>query len=267
MTSFAYIYLRNQLRPIKRLARAATAFGRGRHMRFTPAGAAEMRAAGTAFVDMRARIERHIETRTLMLSGVSHDLRTPLTRMRLALTMLDDADRIPLEQDVIEMQQMIDAFLSFAAGESEGEPEKIDATELVRLLVKDAQRANLPVSFYMSEGTGTTLLRPIAMRRALDNLINNAVRYGNRAEVSITITNKFVRFRVEDDGPGIPEAQRSDAQQAFVRLDPARNQDKGSGVGLGLAITADIARAHGGTLRLSDSKRLGGLKADMIIGR
>ena len=128
-----------------------------------------MRAAGTAFVDMRARIERHIETRTLMLSGVSHDLRTPLTRMRLALTMLDDADRIPLEQDVIEMQQMIDAFLSFAAGESEGEPEKIDATELVRLLVKDAQRANLPVSFYMSEGTGTTLLRPIAMRRALDN--------------------------------------------------------------------------------------------------
>ena len=267
VTSFAYIYLRNQLRPIKRLARAATAFGRGRHMRFTPAGAAEMRAAGTAFVDMRARIERHIETRTLMLSGVSHDLRTPLTRMRLALTMLDDADRIPLEQDVIEMQQMIDAFLSFAAGKSEGEPEKIDATELVRLLVKDAQRANLPVSFYMSEGTGTTLLRPIAMRRALDNLINNAVRYGNRAEVSITITNKFVRFRVEDDGPGIPEAQRSDAQQAFVRLDPARNQDKGSGVGLGLAITADIARAHGGTLRLSDSKRLGGLKADMIIGR
>lgn len=267
VTSIAFIYLRNQLRPIKRLARAATAFGRGRHMPYTPQGAAEMRAAGAAFVDMRNRIERQIETRTLMLSGVSHDLRTPLTRMKLALSLLDDEDRIPLEKDVTEMQEMINGFLDFAAGESEGEPEEIDPAELVRLMVKDARRVGQPVTLYMVEGSGTAMLRPIAMRRALDNLVSNAVRYGKRAEVSVTITEKSLRFRVEDDGPGIPKERRGDAQRAFVRLDLARNQDKGSGVGLGLAITADIARAHGGALRLGRSERLGGLRADIVIAR
>ena len=267
ITAIAFIYLRNQLRPIKRLADAAEAFGRGRHLPYTPAGATEVRSAGTAFVDMRNRIERQIETRTLMLSGVSHDLRTPLTRMRLALSMLEDQDRLPLEQDVTEMQRMIDAFLSFAAGDNEGAPEQVKPEALARELVKDAQRAGQPVTFHKIEGAGTVILRPLAMRRALDNLISNAVRYGAKAEVSVAVTDKSVRFRVEDDGPGIPEAQRADAQRPFVRLDRARNQDKGSGVGLGLAIATDIARAHGGVLRLGHCDRLGGLRADIVIAR
>ncbi|MEL6619201.1 MAG: ATP-binding protein [Pseudomonadota bacterium] len=267
MTLIAFIYLRNQLRPIKRLARAAEAFGRGRHMAYAPAGATEVRAAGTAFVDMRARIERQIETRTLMLSGVSHDLRTPLTRMRLALSMMDDDARDTLEPDVQDMQRMIDAFLDFAKSEGEGAPETVDPIALARSVVDDATRGGQPVTLRSVKGEGTVMLRAMAMRRALDNLVTNAVRYGGRAEVSVTLTDKSLRFRVEDEGPGIPEERRAEAQRPFTRLDEARNQDKGSGVGLGLAIATDIARAHGGVLRLGRSERLGGLRADIVIAR
>ena len=266
-TLVSFIYLRNQLRPIRRLARAAEAFGRGRHMPYTPAGASELRAAGTAFVDMRNRIERQIETRTLMLSGVSHDLRTPLTRMRLALSMVDDDTRDALQADVDDMQQMIDAFLDFAKGEGEGEAEAVDPIAMARGLVDNAQRGGQPVTLHEVDGEGTVMLRPVAMRRAVGNLISNAVRYGGRAEVSVALTEKALRFRVEDDGPGIPEDRRADAQRPFTRLDEARNQDKGGGVGLGLAIATDIARAHGGVLRLGESERLGGLRADIVIAR
>lgn len=266
-TLIAMIYLRNQLRPIKRLAIAAEGFGRGRHIAFSPAGATEVRAAGTAFVDMRNRIERQIETRTLMLSGVSHDLRTPLTRMRLALAMLDDAEREPLEQDVDEMQGMIDAFLDFTKGGQGAEPEAVDMTVWIKQVVADAGRAGRDVKLVHCEGEGTVMLRLVAMRRALDNLIGNAVRYGSSAEVSMVLTDKSLRLRVEDDGPGIPENRRVEAQRPFTRLDPSRNQDKGSSVGLGLAIATDIARAHGGVLRLGESERLGGLRADIVIAR
>jgi two-component system osmolarity sensor histidine kinase EnvZ len=266
-TLIAMIYLRNQLRPIKRLAIAAEGFGRGRHIAFSPAGATEVRAAGTAFVDMRNRIERQIETRTLMLSGVSHDLRTPLTRMRLALAMLDDAEREPLEQDVDEMQGMIDAFLDFAKGGQGAEPEAVDMTVWIKQVVADAGRAGRDVKLVHCEGEGTVMLRLVGMRRALDNLIGNAVRYGSSAEVSMVLTDKSLRLRVEDDGPGIPESRRVEAQRPFTRLDPSRNQDKGSSVGLGLAIATDIARAHGGVLRLGESERLGGLRADIVIAR
>ena len=266
-TLIAMIYLRNQLRPIKRLAIAAEGFGRGRHIAFSPAGATEVRAAGTAFVDMRNRIERQIETRTLMLSGVSHDLRTPLTRMRLALAMLDDAEREPLEQDVDEMQGMIDAFLDFTKGGQGAEPEAVDMTVWIKQVVADAGRAGRDVKLVHCEGKGTVMLRLVAMRRALDNLIGNAVRYGSSAEVSMVLTDKSLRLRVEDDGPGIPENRRVEAQRPFTRLDPSRNQDKGSSVGLGLAIATDIARAHGGVLRLGESERLGGLRADIVIAR
>lgn len=270
VTVIAILYLRNQLRPIKRLARAAEAFGRGRHEPYTPTGALEVRAAGNAFLDMRARIERQIEQRTLMLSGVSHDLRTPLTRMRLGLSMLDDADREPLENDVDDMQQMLDAFLNFVRGAGEGEPEDIDPRQLVEEVVQEAKRAGLNVSLVAQEGegTGTVKLNALAIRRALDNLISNAVRYGTRAEVSVMLSEKTLRIRVEDDGPGIPEEQRAEATRPFTRLDASRNQDKGSGVGLGLAITTDIARAHGGVLRLgSAGAPLGGLRADIVIAR
>lgn len=269
VTVIAILYLRNQLRPIKRLARAAEAFGRGRHEPYTPAGASEVRAAGNAFLDMRNRIERQIEQRTLMLSGVSHDLRTPLTRMRLSLSMLEDAERELLEQDVDDMQEMLDAFLSFAKGAGEGEPEAVDPRALVSTVVEDAKRAGRDVTLVAQEGegTGTVKLNVLAMRRALDNLISNAVRYGSRAQVSVMLSDKSLRVRVEDDGPGIPEQRRSEATRPFTRLDAARNQDKGGGVGLGLAIANDIARAHGGTLRLGVSEHLGGLCADIVIAR
>jgi two-component system, OmpR family, osmolarity sensor histidine kinase EnvZ len=270
MTLISFVYLRNQLRPIKRLARAAEAFGRGRHVPYTPTGAVEVRAAGAAFVDMRARIERQIEQRTLMLSGVSHDLRTPLTRMRLGLAMIDDDDAEPLLQDVNDMQGMLDAFLDFAKGAAEGEAEALDPHALMQTAVEDAQRAGRNVTLLPPEGdgTGTVRLRRMAILRAVDNLISNAVRYGARAEVSVLLTDKTLRIRVEDDGPGIPEDLRTEAVRPFSRLDPARNQNSGSGgVGLGLAIATDIARAHGGTLRLGSSDSLGGLRADIIVAR
>ncbi|MGC3937644.1 ATP-binding protein [Roseobacter sp. EG26] len=269
ITVIAILYLRNQLRPIKRLARAAEAFGRGRHEPYTPSGAVEVRSAGNAFLDMRNRIERQIEQRTLMLSGVSHDLRTPLTRMRLSLSMLEDDERALLEQDVDDMQGMLDAFLNFVKGAGEGKPEAVDPVELVSSVVEDARRAGRNVALMPTdgEGGGTVKLNIATMRRALDNLISNAVRYGARAEVSVMLTEKTLRIRVEDDGPGIPEERRAEATRPFTRLDPARNQDKGGSVGLGLAIATDVARAHGGVLRLSSSDRLGGLRADIVIAR
>jgi two-component system osmolarity sensor histidine kinase EnvZ len=267
MTLIAFIYLRNQLRPITRLAEAAEAFGKGRIVTYRPSGAVEVRAAGNAFLDMRNRIERQIEQRTLMLSGVSHDLRTPLTRLKLGLSMLDDAEAEDLRRDVDEMQSMLDEFLNFARGISEADPEPVDPAALLRDLVEDFARAGKPVALVAMEGRGTIPLRRLAMRRAVENLIGNAVRYGSRAEVSMMLTEKSLRIRVEDDGPGIPPAQRNEAVKPFTRLDTARNQNKGSGVGLGLAIATDIARAHGGVLRLGESERLGGLQADIVIAR
>jgi two-component system osmolarity sensor histidine kinase EnvZ len=268
MTLIAYLYLRNQLRPIKRLAGAAEAFGRGRHLPYSPSGAVEVRAAGNAFIDMRARIERQIEQRTMMLSGISHDLRTPLTRLRLGVSMLDDADRDALERDIDDMQKLIDAFLDFARGNADSaQPEPTAIPEFVHTVVDDCRRAGTPVELVTTDGAGQVMLRQTAMRRALENLIGNAKRYGTRCEVSVALTEKSLRIRVEDDGPGIAAEHRDAALRPFVRLDPARNQDKGSGVGLGLAIAADIARAHGGVLRLGESDTLGGLRADIVIAR
>jgi two-component system osmolarity sensor histidine kinase EnvZ len=268
MTLIAFLYLRNQLRPITRLADAAEAFGRGRTVPYTPSGAVEVRAAGRAFLNMRARIERQIEQRTMMLSGVSHDLRTPLTRLRLGLSLLEDEDRVPLERDVEDMQGLIDAFLDFARGDAEtGPAEQTDPIALVQDIVQNAARGGQAVELAQVSGAGTVALRNAAVRRAVENLIGNAVRYGTRCQVSVTLSDSSLRIRVEDDGPGIPAEQRDSALKPFVRLDPARNQDKGSGVGLGLAIAADVARSHGGVLRLSTSEALGGLRADIVIAR
>ncbi|MEM9497492.1 MAG: ATP-binding protein [Pseudomonadota bacterium] len=267
MTVIAFLYMRNQLRPITRLAAAAEAFGRGRHLEYRPAGAVEVRAAGNAFVDMRARIERQIEQRTLMLSGVSHDLRTPLTRLKLALSMLDAPERAAMEQDVTDMERLISEFLEFARGAQEGEPEPTDPVALVSGIVEDFQRSGRDVRFAGAEGAGIVPLRPGGIKRAVENLVGNAVRYGKRADVSVQITPRSLRIRVEDDGPGIPQDQREQAMKPFARLDEARNQNLGTSVGLGLSIALDIARAHGGTLRLGESEVLGGLRADIVIGR
>ncbi|MET4103142.1 two-component system osmolarity sensor histidine kinase EnvZ [Roseovarius sp. MBR-78] len=267
MTLISFFYLRAQLRPITRLAEAAEAFGRGRHVPYRAKGAAEVRAAGRAFIDMRERIERQIEQRTLMLSGVSHDLRTPLTRLRLGLAMLDEDEAAPMLRDVDDMQRLLDGFLDFARGAQEGEAEPVDPLALVARVVDDMQRAQVPVTLIAAEGAGEVLLRPDGIRRAVENLVLNAVRYGSRAEVSVTLSERGLRIRIEDDGPGIPPESREEALRPFARLEPARNQNRGTGVGLGLSIVVDVARAHGGTLRLGESARLGGLCADIVIAR
>lgn len=267
MTLVSYLYLRNQVRPITRLAKAAEAFGRGQHMPYRPAGPTEARAAGRAFVDMRARIERQIEQRTLMLSGVSHDLRTPLTRLRLGVAMLDEAEAAPMLRDVDDMQRLLDGFLDFARGAQEGEAEPVDPVALVRRVVEDMQRATVAVTLVEVEGAGQVPLRKGGIRRAVENLITNATRYGSRAEVSVMVSEQSLRIRIEDDGPGIPPENREEALRPFARLEPARNQNRGTGVGLGLSIVVDVAHAHGGTLRLGESARLGGLCADIVIAR
>jgi two-component system osmolarity sensor histidine kinase EnvZ len=267
MTLIAYLFLRNQLRPIKRLADAAEAFGKGRAVAYRPRGATEVRAAGAAFLDMRARIERQIEQRTLMLSGVSHDLRTPLTRLKLSLSLMPEDDEVRAAlRDVADMERLVDEFLAFARGDAMELPEPTDPVALVGLSVTNAQRAGQSVDL-AAEGEGTVMLRPDAVRRAVDNLIANATRYGKRAAVSVAITERSVRISVEDDGPGIPPERRDEALRPFTRLDAARNPNRGGGVGLGLSIAADIARSHGGTLRLAESQRLGGLKAELVLAR
>lgn len=268
MTFIAIGFLRNQLRPIRRLARAAEAFGKGQQVRLTPAGAVELRAAGRAFVDMRNRIERHIEQRTLMLSGVSHDMRTPLTRLRLGLSMIDEQEAAPLLRDVDDMQDMLDGFLDFAKGAAEGEPEAVDPRRLVAEVVENARRDGREITLIQEgEGEGTVALREMAMRRAVENLVGNAQRYATRSAVSVLLTERTLRIRVDDDGPGIPEDQRDLVLRPFTRLDAARNQNEGGGVGLGLAIAADVARGHGGFLRLGEAADLGGLRIDLVIAR
>lgn len=269
MTVIAYIFLRNQLRPIKRMAAAAEAFGRGRSVPYKIAGANEVRSAGQAFLDMRSRIERHIEQRTLMLSGVSHDLRTPLTRLKLSLSMMDEAPEVSdMRRDVEEMREILDAFLDFARDDALDDPFEVAPADLISDLVASARRGGQGVSQGPVENAEElVMLRPIAIKRALGNLLGNATRYGQNAEIGVSVTPRAVRFTVEDDGPGIPADQRDEAMRPFARLDKSRNQNKGSGTGLGLAIAMDIARQHGGTLRLDKSERLGGLRADLVLAR
>jgi len=268
MTLIAIIFLRNQLRPIKRLAAASEAFGKGRVVPFHPTGAIEVRAAGNAFLAMRARIERQMEQRTMMLSGVSHDLRTPLTRLKLGLSMMEESeDTTDLLQDVDDMEGLLDGFLDFARGDAGEEPQEVDPLELVQQAVSNAHRAGKAVELGMISGEGKMMLRPKVVLRAVENLIGNAVRYGSRAVVSVVMTDRTLVISVEDDGPGIAAKDHEEALKPFSRLEPARNQNKGSGVGLGLSIALDVARAHGGSLRLGESETLGGLKVDLVLAR
>lgn len=267
MTIIAMLFMRNQLRPIARLARAAEAFGKGEILPYRQAGATEVRAAGRAFLDMRARIERQIESRTMMLSGVSHDLRTPLTRMKLALSLMPEGtERDALARDVEEMERLVDGFLAFARAEARDDAlEMCDPAELARAAAARAARGGAEVELGSLEAAGEARLRPLALGRALDNLLTNAARYGSRARLSLAVRGRTLRFVVEDDGPGIAPGDRAKAVRPFSRLDAARNQNGGSGVGLGLTIAAEVARAHGGALVLGESAKLGGLSAELQV--
>ena len=266
LTVIAYFFLRRQLRPITKLAEAAEEFGKGRTVDYRPRGALEVRAAGRAFLDMRNRIERQIEQRTLMLSGVSHDLRTPLTRMRLALSLMpEDPEVAALQADVAQMERMVDEFLAFVRGDA---MEGSAPTDAVALIQGVADRAGEAVKLVSVEGQAEPVeMRPQAVVRAVENLVSNALRFARRVELRLTFQDRSLRITVEDDGPGIPAARREEALRPFTRLDASRDPNHGAGVGLGLSIASDIALSHGGALRLSDSANLGGLRVDLVIAR
>lgn len=271
MALIAFMFLRNQVRPIRRLAEVAEAFGKGRSLTYHVSGATEVRAAGQAFLDMRTRIERQIEQRTLMLSGVSHDLRTPLTRLKLALSLSEGEPGVAeMTRDVDDMQQMLDEFLAFARGDSLEEARPTDPVELARAIAANAPKSGAEIDLDLpakSKYAVLVAMRPAAVRRAVENLVANAVRYGAHCRIAVEIDLNEVVFTIEDDGPGIPANARERAVKPFVRLDTARNQDRGTGVGLGLAIATDIASSHGGALELGESQRLGGLKAILRLPR
>jgi two-component system osmolarity sensor histidine kinase EnvZ len=258
----AILFLRNQVRPIERLARAAENFGKGRPVPdFKPYGATEVRRAAQAFLTMRERIERHVGQRTEMLAGVSHDLKTPLTRMRLALAMMGgDKDVAELRGDITEMERMLDEYLAFARGEGGEESENTDLGELVRDTAAAAAKTR-PLREVDVAGPEHLMLsvKRAALRRCLTNLVDNALKHGRKVKVALSRDERFAEIAVEDDGPGIPEARREEAFRPFHRLDEGRNLQAG-GSGLGLAIARDIARAHGGDIVL-DKSTLGGLKA------
>ena len=259
--------MRNQLRPITRLADAAEAFGLGENVPYDPSGALEVRAAGQAFLDMRERIQRHLKQRTMILSGVSHDLRTPITRLKLGLSFLPKEQREPLEKDVEDMNMLLNEFLDFAKLENEtGIPtEDTNPSILVNELIENFERANITIKTIGEIENNLIKLKPFAIKRALENLINNANRYGEKIIIEKKIESNCLVLSVHDDGPGIHESQYDEVMQPFTRLDPSRNQNKGSGVGLGLPIAKEIAEGQGGTLKLSKSDILSGLSASLII--
>jgi two-component system osmolarity sensor histidine kinase EnvZ len=272
LTWIAVIFMRNQMRPIRRLALAAESFGKGRDgIRLQPAGAVEVRRAAAAFIVMRDRIRRQIVQRTEMLAGVSHDLRTPLTRMKLQLALLGGDEEVDgLRADVIEMEGMIDAYLAFARGEGGEAPIEIDlgpfiADVVAGLPCHDRVRLDIDDAVDGRANAISIELRPVAMKRCLANLIGNALRYGNRVAVTASAQQAGVSVVIDDDGPGIPAESREAVFRAFFRLDPSRNTATG-GVGLGLTIARDIAHGHGGEINLEDSP-LGGLRVVVTLPR
>ncbi len=268
LVAVAILFLRNQVRPIERLARAADMFGKGRPVSdFKPYGATEVRRAAQAFITMRERIERYVNQRTEMLAGVSHDLKTPLTRMKLALAMMhDDADTRAFKADIAEMEHMLDDYLAFARGEGGEDSEDSDLGELVRdtaaaaakARAADDDRVRVTAAPHMH-----MMVKKAALRRCITNLVDNALKAGKHVAITLTRSDRHAEIAVEDDGPGIPEHRREEAFRPFHRLDEGRNLQVG-GSGLGLAIARDIARAHGGDIIL-DKSALGGLKATIRL--
>ncbi len=258
----SYLFLRNQVRSILQLSWAADAFGRGEDVpNFKPSGAIEVRKAARSLLRMRNRIRRYADQRTAMLAGVSHDLRTPLSRLKLELALApNDFDTAPAKNDILEMERMLDGYLAFARGEEGEQPLQSDLASVTREAVAAAAaRSQL-------ELTATPVpmrLRPLALKRAISNLANNAADYGKHVRVTVSATANEAAIVVEDDGPGIPQENFEDAFRPFSRLDASRNQNV-SGVGLGLTIARDTARAHGGDVTLGESE-MGGLRATIRL--
>ncbi len=267
-TSFVLIvvaiaFLRNQIKPILRLVTAAEAFGMGREAEFRPRGAREVRRAGYAFIEMKRRIERAIEQRTAMLTGVSHDLRTILTRFKLSLALMGGVpEAAEMQMDIEEMQRMLEAYLAFARGDSGEAAARIDMRQFLEGLRSEAERhgAEARVSY---SGDPYVMVRPAAFKRCLANLVGNAFAHAKKIQIEGQRDQRFLTLHIDDDGPGIPPDRREDVFRPFFRLDAARNQDEG-GTGLGLAIALDIARSHGGDITLGDSP-LGGLRATVRV--
>ncbi|MDB5594488.1 MAG: two-component sensor histidine kinase [Hyphomicrobiales bacterium] len=257
-------FLRNQIRPILRLAGAAQDFGKGRDTEWRPHGAREVRQAGYAFMEMKRRIERAMEQRTAMLNGVSHDLRTILTRFKLSLALLGEGPEFEaMQKDIEEMQRMLEAYLAFARGDAGEAAAPTDMRALLEELKADSERQGHPAQIEVS-GESTVIVRPDAFKRCLGNLVSNALRYGHRIEISASCDKRFLTVHVDDDGPGIPAGEREDVFRPFYQRDEARTLEEGFGTGLGLAIARDIARSHGGDIQLGQSP-LGGLRATVRV--
>ena len=259
------LFLRNQIKPIRKLASAAESLGKGRSVKdFKPSGASEIRRASVAFIEMRHRIERHIEQRTAMLAGVSHDLRTILTRFQLQIALLnqDSQENSALHKDIDEMNHILDSYLAFAKGDEAEEPKKISVPKLIKELVDEAKIAGMAVE-HEFEGEPSSIVKPNAFKRCLSNLVVNSCRYATEVKISGVHNNGWLTVSIHDNGPGIPIEERDNVFRPFYRLDDSRNQDTGS-TGLGLAIALDIARGHGGNVTLKDSP-LGGLLARVRI--
>jgi two-component system osmolarity sensor histidine kinase EnvZ len=266
LLAVATIFLRNQVKSLRRLAAAADGFGKGHEVPFFKVeGAVEVRQAAIAFIKMRDRIQRQIRQRTQMLAGVSHDLRTPLTRMKLALELLrDDPAAEELKSDVVEMERMIHDYLDFARGEGTETPVETDVSLLLEDLAAAVRREGASLSLSVPPEY-VMPVRPNALRRCLGNLIGNACRHSNHVWLTGVAITDGIDILVDDDGPGIRPSDRDRAFRAFVRLDPSRNPSTG-GVGLGLTIARDVARSHGGEITLESSPQ-GGLRARVHLPR
>jgi signal transduction histidine kinase len=264
LITVAVLFLRNQIRPILRLADAAESFGKGREVPdFRPRGAREVRRAAQAFIEMKRRIERSLEQRTAMLAGVSHDLRTILTRFKLELVLIGDSPEVEaMKKDVDEMARMLEAYLAFARGDSGEQSAPTDMGAFLEELKTDTERNGHKSSVHF-HGHPIVTVRPAAFKRCLANLVSNAARYAPSISITGHRDHRWLIVTVDDDGPGIAPHLREEVFKPFLRLDDARNQDEG-GTGLGLAIARDIARSHGGDIILSDSP-LGGLRATVRV--
>jgi two-component system, OmpR family, osmolarity sensor histidine kinase EnvZ len=260
----AVLFLRNQIRPILTLADAAESFGKGREVPgFRPRGAREVRRAANAFLEMKRRVERTMEQRTTMLAGVSHDLRTVLTRFKLELALIGDSPEVEaLKKDVDEMGRMLEAYLDFARGDAGEQSAPTDMAAFLEELKLDAERHGHRASVVF-HGPPVITVRPAAFKRCLANLVSNAARFANTIAITCHRDHRWLTVTVDDDGPGIPASMREEVFRPFLRLDDARNQDEG-GTGLGLAIARDIARSHGGDILLGDSP-LGGLRVTVRV--